>query len=98
MSERRYRAMLCLAQVAVDDGGGVRTEVLDPLAEDAPDPAPLAAVLADPAVEGVVHPGRQDVANLRRTWGTDVADPLDKPVAAEVVGVRPHAGYKTLGL
>ena len=52
MSERRYQAMLCLAQLAVadpDESGGVRTEILDPI-EDELDTGPLAAVLADPAV------------------------------------------------
>src|SRR5215212_11324077 len=53
VSERRYQALLCLAQVAVPDPDapdGVRTEVLDPLGDDPPDPAPLARVLADPKV------------------------------------------------
>ena len=46
--------------------------MLDPLEGDIGDPAPLAAVLADPAVEIVLHAGRQDVAILRRAWSTDV--------------------------
>ncbi|TML27469.1 MAG: ribonuclease D [Actinobacteria bacterium] len=99
MSERRYRAMLCLAQVAVPDetaDGGVRTEVLDPLADDAPDPAPLAAALADPAVEVIVHAGRQDVAILRRTWRTDVTNVFDTQVAAGFVGFGTQEGYKQL--
>jgi ribonuclease D len=64
VGERRYRALLCLAQVAVPDGDGVRTEVLDTL-EDF-DATPLAEVLADPEIEIVMHAGRQDVALLRR--------------------------------
>jgi ribonuclease D len=96
MSERRYRAMLCLAQVAVPDGDGVRTEVLDPLADDAPDPAPLAAALADPAIEVIVHAGRQDVAILRRTWRTDVTNVFDTQVAAGFVGFGTQEGYKQL--
>ena len=42
VSERRYQAQLCLVQVAVPDPGaegGVRTDVLDPLGDDPPDPA-----------------------------------------------------------
>ena len=99
MSERRYQAMLCLAQVAVPDPGapdGVRTEVLDPLAHDPPDPAPLAATLADPAVEVIVHAGRQDVAILRRTWDTGVTDVFDTQVAAGFVGLGTQESYKTL--
>ncbi|HYN51721.1 MAG TPA: hypothetical protein VES62_12405, partial [Thermoleophilaceae bacterium] len=41
VSERRYQALLCLAQVAVPDPGapgGVLTEVIDPLGDDPPDP------------------------------------------------------------
>src|SRR4051794_41718136 len=61
--EGRYRPLLCLVQVAVGD----EIAVLDPL-ESRFDPAPLAAVLADPAVEVVLHAGRPDVAILRREW------------------------------
>ena len=97
MSERRYQAMLCLAQVAVPDEGGVRTEVLDPLDPDgAPDPAPLAGALADPAVQVIVHAGRQDVAILRRTWSTDVTNLFDTQVAAGFVGFGTQESYKTL--
>ena len=97
MSERRYQAMLCLVQVAVPDGDGARTEVLDPLdAEGAPDPAPLAAALADPSVEVIVHAGRQDVAILRRTWRTDVTNLFDTQVAAGFVGFGTQESYKTL--
>ena len=97
MSERRYQAMLCLVQVAVPDGDGAHTEVLDPLdSDDAPDPAPLAAVLADPSVEVIVHAGRQDVAILRRTWRTEVTNLFDTQVAAGFVGFGTQESYKTL--
>ncbi len=99
MSERRYQAMLCLAQIAVPDASapdGVRTEVLDPLEDDPPDPAPLAAVLADPAVEVIVHAGRQDVAILRRTWSTEVTNVFDTQVAAGFVGLGTQESYKAL--
>jgi ribonuclease D len=99
MSERRYQPMLCLAQVAVPDPAapdGVRTEVLDPLAGEPLDPAPLAAALADPAVEVIVHAGRQDVAILRRTWRTDVVNVFDTQVAAGFVGYGIQESYKQL--
>ena len=98
VSERRYQALLCLAQVAVADAGardGVHTEVLDPL-EGELDAAPLAAVLADPAVEVVVHAGRQDVAILRRTWATDVRNVFDTQVAAGFLGLGNQEGYESL--
>jgi ribonuclease D len=98
VSERRYQALLCLAQVAVPDADapeGVRTEVLDPI-EGELDPGPLAAVLADPAVEVVVHAGRQDVAILRRTWRTDLTNIFDTQVAAGFVGLGNQEGYESL--
>jgi ribonuclease D len=97
VSERRYQAQLCLAQVAVPDAsadGGVETEVLDPLGEL--DPAPLAEVLADPDVEVVVHAGRQDVAIMRRTWSTEVTRVFDTQVAAGFAGFGNQEGYESL--
>jgi len=98
VSERRYQALLCLAQVAVPDPGapgGARTEVLDPIEHEL-DPAPLAQVLADPAIEIVVHAGRQDVAILRRTWDTDVTNVFDTQVAAGFLGFGNQEGYESL--
>ena len=98
MSERRYRALLCLVQVAVPDPGaedGVRTDVLDPL-EGGFDPAPLAKALADPAIEVVMHAGRQDVALLRREWNTEIRCLFDTQVAAGFLGLGPQEGYESL--
>ena len=92
MGEGRYRALLCLVQVAVDDGdGGTRVEVLDPLRGF--EPGELRDVLADPAIEKVLHAGRQDVAILRRTWGTDVRNLFDTQVAAGFAGHGAQTGY-----
>jgi ribonuclease D len=99
VSERRYQALLCLAQVAVPDPDapdGVRTDVIDPLADDPPDPAPLARVLADPRVEVVVHAGRQDIAILRRTWSTEVTGVFDTQLAAGFLGFGNQEGYESL--
>src|SRR4051812_45739940 len=87
MPEGRYRPLLCLVQVVV----GEEVWVLAPLAGF--DPAPLASVLADPAVEIVVHAGRQDVAIMRREWQTDVAHVFDTQVAAGFAGFSAQAGY-----
>ena len=94
-----YQALLCLAQVATPDPqapDGVRTEVIDPLADDPPDPAPLARVLANPEVEVVVHAGRQDIAILRRTWATDVTCVFDTQLAAGFLGFGNQEGYESL--
>ncbi|MDQ3645207.1 MAG: ribonuclease D [Actinomycetota bacterium] len=100
VSERRYQAQLCLVQVAVPDADGpegVRTDVLDPLDEAVPlDPAPLARVLADPAVQVTMHAGRQDVAILRRTWDTDITNVFDTQVAAGFLGFGNQEGYESL--
>ncbi len=99
VSERRYQALLCLVQVAVPDPeapDGVRTDVLDPLGDEPFDPAPLAAVLADPAVEVVMHAGRQDVGLLRRSWETEVTNVFDTQVAAGFLGYGNQEGYESL--
>jgi ribonuclease D len=76
---------------------GVRTEVFDPLGEEHElDVRPLAAVLADPSVEVVVHAGRQDVAIMRRTWGTDITGVFDTQVAAGFLGYGNQEGYEAL--
>src|SRR3954451_20570108 len=91
MPEGRYRPLLCLVQIVV----GENVEVLDPLVDHF-DPAPLAAVLADPAVEIVLHAGRQDVAILRREWKTSFTNVFDTQVAAGFAGFSAPAGYNGL--
>ena len=96
MSEGRYRALLCLVGLVVDNhqqDGGV--QLVDPL-DDGVDPAPLAALLADPAVEVVVHAGRQDIALLRRVWRTEVRGVFDTQVAAGFAGFGAQTGYASL--
>jgi ribonuclease D len=98
MGEGRYRPELFLIQVAVprDEGGDEGdVTVLDPL-DDGFDPSPLAAVLADPAVEIVLHAGRQDVALLRRLWNTRLRNIFDTQVAAGFAGLRAQLGYEGL--
>ncbi|HET6449020.1 MAG TPA: HRDC domain-containing protein [Conexibacter sp.] len=97
MSEGRYRALLCLAQVVADDpdtAGGVRIALLDTL--EPLDPTPLAEVLADPAIEIVLHAARQDVALLRRVWRTEVTSIFDTQVAAGFAGQGAQTGYGNL--
>ena len=92
MPEGRYRPLLCLVQVCV----GPEIVVLDPLGEGFGDPAPLAAVLADPEVEIVLHAGRQDVAILRRAWSTTFTNVFDTQIAAGFAGFSAQAGYTGL--
>ena len=90
MPEGRYRPLLCLVQVVVED----EVWVLDPL--EGFDHEPLAAVLADPEIEILVHAGRQDVAILRREWSTTVNNVFDTQVAAGFAGFSAQAGYNGL--
>lgn len=92
MPEGRYRPLLCLVQVCVGD----EVVVLDPIEDDLGDPGPLAAVLADPGVEIVLHAGRQDVAILRRAWNTTFENVFDTQVAAGFAGFSAQAGYTGL--
>src|SRR3954462_8625677 len=91
MPEGRYRPLLCLVQIVV----GEHVEVLDPLVHSF-DPAPLAEVLGDPAIEVVLHAGRQDVAILRREWKTTFTNVFDTQVAAGFAGFSAQAGYNGL--
>src|SRR3954465_14956711 len=90
MPEGRYRPLLCLVPIAV--AGEVA--VLDP--PDGLDPGPLAEVLADPAIEIVLHAGRQDVAILRREWKTTFTNVFDTQVSAGFAGFSAQAGYNGL--
>jgi len=97
MSEGRYRALLCLVQIAVDDpsnGAAPRIALIDTL--EAPAVGPLAELLADPAIEVVLHAGRQDVAILRRVWQTEVTNMFDTQIAAGFAGASAQAGYGNL--
>lgn len=76
-------------------GEGERIMVIDPLDENL-DGAPLAEVLADPAVEVVVHAGRQDVALVRRRFRTEVTNVFDTQVAAGFAGLGAQSSYDSL--
>ncbi len=93
MSEGRYRALLCLVQVAVEASEDPIV-LIDTL--DAVDVRPLAELLADPSVEIVLHAGRQDVAILRRVWQTEVTNIFDTQIAAGFVGGGAQTGYGNL--
>jgi ribonuclease D len=94
MSERRYRALLCLVQMAVGDPADPEIHVVDALADL--DASPIARVLGDPEIEVVVHAGRQDVALLKRVWRSEVRNVFDTQVAGAFLGFGPQAGYSVL--
>src|SRR5207244_3243525 len=91
----RYRALLCLVQVAVDaPGGGSHVEILDPI--EGFDHEPIAAVLPDPDVQVVIHAGSQDVAILRRSWGVEMTNVFDTQISAGFAGFSAQASYANL--
>jgi ribonuclease D len=97
MSEGRYRALLCLVQVAVDDpeiADGSRIILIDSLTDV--DVTPLAELVSDPAIEVVLHAGRQDVAILRRAWNTEPVNIFDTQISAGFAGESAQAGYGNL--
>ncbi len=97
MSEGRYRALLCLVQVVVDDPeapDGTRIILIDAL--DEVDPQPIAELMPDPSIEVVLHAGRQDVAILRRVWGHDLNNIFDTQLAAGFAGASAQSGYGNL--
>ncbi|HEX4465726.1 MAG TPA: HRDC domain-containing protein, partial [Solirubrobacteraceae bacterium] len=97
MGEGRYRTLLCLVQLAVpaDAVDGEPTLVVDPLAEDF-DGGELASLLADPAIEIVVHAGRQDIALLRRRLATEVTNVFDTQLSAGFAGLGAQSSYDSL--
>jgi len=97
MGEGRYRTLLCLVQLAIPEGSAQAgpIELVDPL-QDGLDCSPLAAVLADPAIQVVVHAGRQDVALVRRWLATDVRNVFDTQVAGGFVGLGAQSSYESL--
>ncbi len=60
------------------------------------DVAPLAELLGDPAIEVVLHAGRQDVAILRRAWRTELNNIFDTQIAAGFAGESAQSGYGNL--
>ncbi len=97
MGEGRYRTLLCLVQLATPErhDAGERIMLIDPLQEDL-DGTPIASVLADPAVQVVVHAGRQDIALMRRRFQTEVRNVFDTQVAAGFAGLSAQCSYDTL--
>jgi ribonuclease D len=94
IGEGRYRTLLCLIQLAATHGKQ-QIELVDPLAAGF-DGAPLAALLADPSIEIVVHAGRQDIALLRRALDTEVTNVFDTQVAAGFAGMGAQSSYESL--
>lgn len=78
----RYPERICLIQLSTLD----RVYLIDPLAIG--DMSPLGEVLADGAVEIVLHSGDHDIRSLDRDWGFRVGKVFDTSIAAAFVGME----------
>ena len=76
----RYPERICLIQLSTSE----RVYLIDPLAIE--DMSPLGEVLADPAVETVLHSGDHDIRSLDRDWGFHVGNLFDTSIASAFVG------------
>lgn len=88
--ERTYYARLCLLQIATPDES---VHCIDPLAVDM---APLAPLLADPAITKVFHAAGQDLEILNRIFGAPPTPVFDTQIAATALGLGEQMGYARL--
>ncbi len=88
--ERTYAPVPCLVQVATAD----RLAIVDPIA--GLDIAPIAALVADPAVEVVMHAPAADLVLLARRFGTRPTRIFDVQVLAGFVGLGTSLAYERL--
>jgi ribonuclease D len=84
-----YRERLCLVQLSVPE----RDFIVDPLA--LADLSPLGVLLADPAIEKVLHDAEYDVLTLRRLQPFELRGLFDTKVAAAALGL-PGLGLQAL--
>ncbi len=85
-----YFEKVCLVQIADPSG---RVTLVDPLA--ARDLSSLGPILADPAVEKVIHSAENDIATLKRDFKFEFASIFDTHVAARLCG-RTEMGLEKL--
>lgn len=90
LRERTYRARLCLVQVAVADD----IYLIDPVR--GAEPAALASVIGDPAIEVVVHAGRQDLEIFYDSYGIVPKNVFDVQIAAGFLGYGASLPYGRL--
>ncbi len=90
VSERTYRPVLCLVQVAVDG----ELALIDPLAVK--DLKPFWEAIARPGHETIVHAGRGELEFCFHAVGRPPAGLFDVQIVAGLVGIEYPAGYGTL--
>ena len=90
LRERTYRARLCLVQLATPTA----VHLIDPLVLG--DLRPIAGLIADPAVEVIVHAGRQDFELFAERYAVVPTRVFDVQLAAGFVGLGASLPYGRL--
>ncbi len=90
VAEQTYRPVLCLLQVATEEG----LAVVDPLG--IPDMTPFWQAVVAPGHETIVHAGRGELEFCLRAVGQCPARLFDVQIAAGLAGIEYPAGYSTL--
>lgn len=90
VSERTYRPVLCLVQVATESA----VAVIDALAVE--DMTPFWEVVSAEGHETIVHAGRGEIEFCIRAVGRQPVDLFDVQIAAGLVGIEYPASYRTL--
>ncbi len=88
--ERTYAPVPCLAQVATAD----RLAIIDPI--EGGDLAPIAELVADPAVEILMHAPAADLVLFARRFGTRPTRVFDVQLIAGFVGLGTSLAYDRL--
>ena len=92
--ERTYVPVLCLVQAAVEDEDEDEVVLIDPLAGVPVDA--IAALVADPAVETVMHAPGGDLLAFAAHFGTRASNVTDTQVLAGFVGLTASASLERL--
>lgn len=93
VSESRYVPELCLVQVGWGDPDAPAVAAIDPLATD---PLPVLELVADPAVEVVLHSAQGDLSLLGTRLGIAGERIVDTQIAAAFLGLGDQLGYAAL--
>jgi ribonuclease D len=96
LRERTYWAKLCLIQLALPGKGEGDAVLVDPLADEGLDLAPLYELFRNPDVVKVFHAARQDLEIFCVEGGVIPAPLFDTQIAAMVCGFGEQVGYETL--
>jgi ribonuclease D len=96
LRERTYWAKLCLIQLAIPGKDERDAVLVDPLAEDGLDLAPLYKLFRNTDVVKVFHAARQDLEIFCVEGGVIPAPLFDTQIAAMVCGFGEQVGYETL--